>query len=116
MIPALERAEKALNSAPVDVIQQRFGASSSGAFTRMQANIEMLKSQKADRGLTLDDVPPQLKVLFVASNGKILLQVYGKEDLWERAPDTDFSLAVLGVAPKATGTPILITMRPSCCA
>jgi hopanoid biosynthesis associated RND transporter like protein HpnN len=107
MIPALERADKALNSAPADEIQKRFSATSNGAFTRMQANIEMLKSQKADRGLTLADIPPQLQKLFVAPNGKILLQVYGKKDLWERAPDVDFSDAVLGVAKNATGTPIL---------
>jgi hopanoid biosynthesis associated RND transporter like protein HpnN len=107
MIPALERADKALNSAPVADIQKRFSSSSTGAFSRMQANMVMLKSQKADRGLTLADVPPQLQKLFVSPTGKILLQVYGKKDLWEREPDTEFTLAVLGVAPKATGTPIL---------
>ena len=107
MIPALERADKALNSAPVETIQQRFSSSSTGAFSRMQKNIELLKDQKADRGLTLADVPPQLQKLFLAPNGKILLQVYGKKDLWERAPDEEFSLAVLSVAPKATGSPIL---------
>jgi uncharacterized protein len=119
MIPALERCEKALNSAPVDVIQKRFSASSTGAFTNMQANMALLKSQKADRGLTLDDIPPQLQTLFLARKGtklsdgtvldgdKFLLQVYGKKDLWERGPDEDFTLKVLQVAPKATGTPIL---------
>jgi predicted RND superfamily exporter protein len=107
MVPALERADKALNSAPVDEIQKRFSTSSTGAFSRMQANMVMLKSQKADRGLTLADVPPQLQKLFVAPDGKILLQVYGKKDLWERQPDEEFTLAVLGVAPKATGTPVL---------
>jgi hypothetical protein len=109
MIPALDRANKALNSAPVDVIQKRFSASSTGAFSRMQANMALLKTQKADRGLTLADIPPQLQKLFLAPNGKILLQVYGKQDLWERAPDEAFTLAVTDprVAPKATGTPIL---------
>ncbi len=107
LIPALEHANNALNSAPVATIQQRFDASSNGAFTRMQQNMEMLKTQKADRGLTLADIPPQLKTLFLAPNGKILLQVYGKQDLWERAPDGAFTDAVTKVAPNATGTPIL---------
>jgi predicted RND superfamily exporter protein len=109
MIPALERCDKALNSASVEVIQKRFSASSTGAFTRMQANMALLKTQKADRGLTLADIPPQLQKLFLAPNGKILLQVYGKQDLWERAPDEAFTLAVTDphIAPKATGTPIL---------
>jgi hopanoid biosynthesis associated RND transporter like protein HpnN len=107
MIPALERADKALNSAPVDVIQKRFDASSSGAFSRLQTNMQLLKGQKDDRGLTLEDIPPQLQKLFLAPSGKILLQVYGKKDLWERAPDEEFTNAVLSVAPKATGTPIL---------
>ncbi len=113
MIPALERANKALNSAPVDVIQKRFSASSNGAFSRMQKNMELLKSQKADRGLSLDDIPPQLKTLFLAPDGKTLLQVFGKKDLWERGPDEEFVKAVESVknpdgSPiKATGTPVL---------
>ncbi len=107
MIPALERADKALHSASVPVLEKRFAPTSNGAFTNLQKNMEMLKTQKADRGLTLDDLPPQLKTLYVAKNGKILLQVYGKKDLWERAPDVAFSKAVLHVAPQATGTPIL---------
>jgi hopanoid biosynthesis associated RND transporter like protein HpnN len=107
MIPALEEADKALNSAPTAVIQQRFDSSSTGAFTRMQTNMEMLKTQKADRGLTLADVPPELKRLFLGADGKILLQVYGKQDLWERAPDNEFTQQVLSVAPDATGTPIM---------
>lgn len=108
LIPALERADKALNSASVDVIQQRFDASSTGAFNRMQSNMLLLKTQKADRGLELSDLPPQLQKLFISpKSGKILLQIYGKADLWEREPDGIFVKAVLGVAPKATGTPIL---------
>jgi hopanoid biosynthesis associated RND transporter like protein HpnN len=107
MIPALDRANKALNSAGIPVLQQRFSASSNGAFTRMQKNIELLKTQEADRGLTLADIPPQLQRLFLAGNGKILLQVYGKKDLWERAPDEEFVNAILPVAPKATGTAVL---------
>lgn len=109
MIPALDRAKKALNSASVEVIQQRFSASASGAFNRMQKNLALLKSQKADRGLSLDDIPPQLKKLFLAPapSHKILLQVYAKKDLWERAPDEEFVHAILAVAPKATGTPVL---------
>lgn len=107
MVPALERADQALNSAPVAELQKRFAPSSNGAFTNLQRNLEMLKSQKADRGLTLDDLPPQLKTLFVSRDNKILLQVYGKKDLWERGPDNEFTKAVLAVAPQATGTPIL---------
>jgi hopanoid biosynthesis associated RND transporter like protein HpnN len=107
MIPALQRADKALNSASVPELQKRFSPSANGAFTNLQKNMEMLKSQKADRGLTLDDLPAALKTLYVAKNGKILLQVYGKKDLWERKPDEEFTRAVLAVAPQATGTPIL---------
>jgi hopanoid biosynthesis associated RND transporter like protein HpnN len=107
MIPALERADKALHSASVPVLQKRFAPSSNGEFTNLQKNMEMLRTQKADRGLTLDDLPPQLKTLYVSRNNKILLQVYGKKDLWERAPDVEFTDAVLKAAPQATGTPIL---------
>ncbi len=107
LIPALQRADQALHSASVPELQKRFAPGSNGAFTNLQKNMEMLRTQKADRGLTLDDLPPQLKKLYVSKDNKILLQVYGKKDLWERAPDDEFTQAVLAVAPQATGTPIL---------
>ncbi len=107
MVPALERADKALNGTPMDLLKKRFAPSSNGAFSQMQKNMAILKSQKADRGLELQDIPPQLQRLFVAQNGKILLQVYGKQDLWERGPNEAFVKEVIKVAPNATGTPIL---------
>jgi len=107
MIPALQRADHALSSASVAQLETRFSPSSNGAFTNLQKNMEMLKDQKADRSLTLADLPPQLQKLYVSRDGKILLQVYGKKDLWERVPDEEFTRAVLAVAPQATGTPIL---------
>jgi hopanoid biosynthesis associated RND transporter like protein HpnN len=107
MIPALERADKALNGTSMDLLKKRFSPSSTGAFSQMQKNLALLKSQKSDRGLTLADIPPQLQRLFVAPDGKILLQVYGKQDLWERGPDEAFVNEVIKVAPNATGTPIL---------
>jgi hopanoid biosynthesis associated RND transporter like protein HpnN len=107
MIPALERADTALNSASIATIQERFKPSSRGAFTRMQANLELLLTQKTDRGLEPSDLPPAIQKLYLAANGKVLLQVYGKKDLWEHKPDEEFTKAVLSVAPKATGTPIM---------
>ena len=107
MIPALDRANKALGSAPVPVLQQRFSPSSTGAFNRMQKNMELLKMQKSDRGIIFSDIPPQLQKLFISPNGKILLQVYAKKDLWERAPDEEFVNAIMTVAPNATGTPVM---------
>lgn len=107
MVPALERANRALHATSEKVLQERFSSSSNGAFSRMQKNMELLKTQKADRGLELTDIPPQLQKLYLSPHGKILLQVYGKKDLWERAPDEEFVKAVLPVAPKATGTPVL---------
>jgi len=107
MIPALERVDQALNSAPVATIQERFNPASNGEFTRMQTNMELLKTQKADRAITLSDLPPELRKLFLAPDGKILLEIYGKEDLWERGPDEAFTRAVLSVTPKATGTPVM---------
>jgi hopanoid biosynthesis associated RND transporter like protein HpnN len=106
MIPALERTKKAFSESDA-VLQKRFSASSNGAFNRMQKNMELLKTQKADRGLELTDIPPQLQRLYLSKSGKILLQVYGKKDLWERGPDEDFVKAVVPVARNATGTPVL---------
>ncbi len=107
MVPALARLKKALSADDTTLVQRFSPSHQGGAFTQLQKNVDFLKTQLDDRAPNLDDVPEALKKLFVGKTGKILLQVYGKKDLWEAAPDKEFVDSIIKVANHATGTPVL---------
>src|SRR5690606_31516718 len=56
--------------------------------------------------LTEESLPPNLRSRFIGRDGMHLLQVYPKEDIWERAEQEEFVREVRTVAPNATGTPV----------
>ncbi len=51
----------------------------------------------------LDDLPEALVARFVGPDGRFLLRVYAKEDLWEAGPLEQFAGEVRAVDPRATG-------------
>ncbi|HMF14798.1 MAG TPA: MMPL family transporter, partial [Gemmataceae bacterium] len=55
--------------------------------------------------ITLDDLPPPLRERYVGKTGKWLLQVFGKESLWDFEPLEHFANQIRTVDPEATGKP-----------
>jgi len=53
-----------------------------------------------------EDLPPALHDRFVGVTGKFLIQVYPKEDVWQRAPQERFVQDLRTVDPNVTGTPV----------
>ena len=53
-----------------------------------------------------EDLPPALHHRFVGVTGKFLIQVYPKEDVWQRAPQERFVQSLRTVDPNVTGTPV----------
>lgn len=56
--------------------------------------------------VTSADFPPAFASRFISPAGKWLLQIYPKEQLWERSPLTRFVEQVRSVDPNVTGTPL----------
>jgi hypothetical protein len=54
----------------------------------------------------LDDLPPSLVDRFVGRNGRHLLKIYGRGDIWNFASLERFVHDVRGVDPRATGHPL----------
>lgn len=58
--------------------------------------------------ITLADIPPQLKDRFVSRDGqKFLLQIYPKQNIWEREPLEEFISQLRQVDPDVTGSPVI---------
>jgi len=54
----------------------------------------------------LDDLPPSLVDRFVGENGRHLLKIYGRGDIWNFESLRRFVKDVRGVDPRATGNPL----------
>jgi hopanoid biosynthesis associated RND transporter like protein HpnN len=67
---------------------------------------EALRNQDDRTGLRAEDLPEPLRNRFIGVHGKFLLQVYPKEDVWQRPQQERFVADVRKVAPEATGTPV----------
>jgi len=65
-----------------------------------------IQQQDAGGKMTVEDLPETLRNRFVGVTGKHLLQIYPKEDIWERENQAKFVADLRKVDPRATGTPV----------
>jgi uncharacterized protein len=87
-------------------VAERLGEFQRALFTDVHQTFRALQNQDASGPLAVNDLPPAIKSRFVGVSGKFLIQVYPKENLWDRANQTQFIRDLRTVAPKGTGTPI----------
>ncbi len=106
LIPALDRAHKAMRTLSQEEAGRRLNTYQLALFGELSRVLKWLAAQQSDRPITPEDIPPDLRSKFIGSSGKILLQVFPKENVWERAPLERFVKDVRSIAPSATGTPI----------
>lgn len=107
LIPPLKRARKAMEGLSQDELNKRLTRSQNEIFGSMRENLKWLKLQKADRPIVMGDIPDDLHHRFISPSGKILLQVYSRQDIWEREANAEFVTQVQSIAPHASGTPVL---------
>jgi hopanoid biosynthesis associated RND transporter like protein HpnN len=77
---------------------------------RMSASLLMqfqaLGAAANPKPVTLDDLPAELTSRFVSKDGKWLVQVYPKEEIWDVEPLKKFIDDVRSVDPNVTGVPL----------
>jgi hypothetical protein len=75
-------------------------------FADMRQTFQTLKNQDDSSPLRVEDLPPALRHRFIGVNGKFLLQVYPKYDVWQHDNQKKFIEDLRTVDPKVTGTPV----------
>lgn len=75
-------------------------------FNDLRTTFEALKNQDDSSGITVQDLPPALRNMFIGVTGKFLVQVYPKKDVWQRANQKEFIDQVRKVFPDLTGMPV----------
>ena len=74
--------------------------------TALYHQFQALEEASDPDPVTLADLPDALTSRFVSSEGKWLLQIFPKKQIWEIGPLTQFVDDVRSVDPEATGTPL----------
>jgi len=75
-------------------------------FADLRETFEALQNQDNRDRLRIEDLPPALRERFVGVNGKHLLQVYPKRNVWHREHQKEFVDELRTVVPEVTGTPV----------
>jgi hypothetical protein len=75
-------------------------------FADLIETFQILQHQDDRAPLRVEDLPPALHDRFVGVTGKLLLQVYPREDVWQRDKQEKFVTDLRKVDPNVTGTPV----------
>lgn len=75
-------------------------------FGSVHETIRQVEEQEDRQPLQAEDVPAVLRKFLISSSGKFLLQVYPKEDIWERDKQETFINELRTVDPNVTGSPV----------
>ncbi|MGA4644655.1 MMPL family transporter [Limisphaera sp. 4302-co] len=84
----------------------KLGAYQRAFFQDLRETLRALQEQDPGVPVRLEDLPAALRERFVGVHGKLLLQVFPKEDVWQRGPQEAFVRQLRTVDPDATGTPV----------
>jgi hypothetical protein len=106
LVPALQRAVNAFKNQNQQELGKRLNAYQVNLFQEIQKALRWIASQETDRGITEADIPPQLYDRYVGKSGKILLEIFPKENVWDREPSERFVKELRTIDPKVTGTPV----------
>ncbi len=106
---AIENLRKTMlagDSAAVEKHAAELAVFQQALFNDVRETFESLQAQDDTAPLRVEDLPSALRDRFAGINGKILLQIYPKNDVWQRDNQEKFVADLRTVDPDATGTPV----------
>lgn len=75
-------------------------------FNDIRTTFQSIRDQDNSSGLHISDLPGPLRNRFIGVNGKVMIQVYPKKDVWNHEFQKEFVEQVRSVCPEVTGTPV----------
>lgn len=106
------RLQQNMRRLPPQQASQQLTSFQNALFNDLRQTFHALANQDAGDPPTADDLPPSLRKRFIGKSGRHLLQVYPKENLWERSHQKTFVQDLRNLAarlenpPVITGTPV----------
>jgi hypothetical protein len=102
----LERARETLRRMGPNECFQSLAAFQQQSAGDLLTRLHALSAVADPESPRLDDLPPSLVDRFVGQNGRHLLKIYGRGDIWNFASLERFVKEVRSVDPRATGNPL----------
>lgn len=87
-------------------VAAKLAAFQQALFKDVRDTFDALRNQDNSGPLRAADLPPALRNRFIGQTGKFLLQVYPKDDVWQRDKQEAFVKEVRSIDPNVTGTPV----------
>jgi hopanoid biosynthesis associated RND transporter like protein HpnN len=106
---AIEDLRKAMLAGDTSAIEehaQKLAQFQQALFSDLIGTFQFLQHQDDSAPLRVEDLPSAVHNEFVGVTGKLLLQVYPKDDVWQRDNQEKFVAALRTVDPNATGLPV----------
>ncbi len=101
------RAERVLRLLESDGTQESaLTAYQERLFTDFRRKIELILDSLDPLPITVEGLPDLLKKRFIGTSGRLVLQIYPKEDIWELGPQRRFVEQLESVDPDVTGIAI----------
>lgn len=97
--------DRIADAAGPDVAEERLQAFEERMVGDLAGDLHRLRDVSNPAPVTLADLPPALRERYVGKTGKWLLQVFGKDCLWDFGPLQRFADDIARVDPEATGKP-----------
>ena len=94
------------DSAKLDLHARKLAAFQQALFKDLRQTFETLKNQDTRAPLRVEDLPSSMRDRFVGVNGKYLIMVYPKFDVWERKNQERFLADLRTIDQNVTGTPV----------
>jgi hypothetical protein len=89
-----------------EVVARKLGNYQHALFDDLRTTFETIKGQDNRGGLRVKDLPASLRDRFVGQTGKYLLQVYPRENVWQRNNQEEFVRELRTIDEDVTGTPV----------
>jgi len=102
----LEQVRDALRRMPLAECYRRLSDYQHRMAGDLLSRLHTLRTMANPEPPQLSDLPESLVTRFVGSDGKFLLQIYSKGDIWDMAAMEQFVREVRSVDPRATGNPL----------
>ena len=106
LIPPVQRALDAMSKLSQEEIGKRLYRYQLENLDVMRNNLQWLSELATDRGIEPQDLPNEIRQRYISPQGKYLIEVFPKENIWDREPDVKFVQELRTVDPNVTGTPI----------
>ena len=105
---ALIAVQERLKSMPPATASLALDALQRGLMTDFATKWTLLQHNVYPKGpVTLDDVPSYLRERFVGKSGRYLLQIFARDNIWEREPMQTFVSQLQTVDADVTGPPVV---------